>query len=578
MTQGAGLDDSQATLLGPTGFADLTEIPRNSQAPRLYVGPLDAPERYTLRELRSSGGEGELWLGTVRVSGHDLPVAIKILRELPARPLTTAAVKTSEQLELLRSIDHPNVVKVREAFVGPSPHAHGMADPNSRTLYSVMNYVDGEDLVKWVARNPNRSLADSINIVQCLAAALEYLHNGDGTDGTPVLHRDVKPANVIVTPNGKVRLVDFGMACLANNESVTVVGTPAYMAPELIAGNPASAASDRYGLGATAYFLITGVAPNAFDLANTRARLLAIPGVDDRIGFADALMTMLAADPGGRPTAMVDWATGLAAKAKTDQSDAQLADTAAPRSRAVSGTPVRSVVSGPTIVRDVATMDQTVVARVLPPVVPPTAPPMRVLPTAPPNPKPGAARRRRGFIAGVLAGLVIVGTGAFLAPRFVGSPDSPSSAPATTTASVDNPTSAAATYRACLWSPEGYSNVRATPESDAAVVRVLNNADCVLLTETQGQWHQLADGGWIQDSQLIADNEAVTNTANVAVRRTPDCNGEVVVRVSEGAILTVTGPGQGGWYPVSIGDYAGWSSAFHLRGPAVEILNHELCS
>jgi len=282
-----------------------------SDVDRLCVGPQDSPERYMLRELRSSGGEGELWLGEVQVADYRLPVAVKILRELPARPLTAAAQRTNQQLELLRSIDHPNIVKVREAFIGPVPHLPGTADPESQTLYSVMNYIEGDDLVKWTARNTDRTVLDSAWIIGRLAAALEYLHLGEGTAGTPVLHRDVKPANVIITPDKRVVLVDFGMATLAGSNAVTVVGTPAFMAPEVIRGNSASAASDRYGLGATSYFLLTGVAPDPFNLEATRARLLAVAGVDDRIGFANHVMNMLAVEPANRPTALIDWAEYL---------------------------------------------------------------------------------------------------------------------------------------------------------------------------------------------------------------------------------------------------------------------------
>jgi len=225
------------------------------------------------------------------------------------------------------------------------------------------------------------------------------------------------------------------------------------------------------------------------------------------------------------------------------------------------------------------------VATAIPPAAYPAAYPgppiMRpAAPVAPPA-RTAAPRRRRGFLVGLLVGFVIVFTAAFLAPRFANVSDSPS--PATTSVPADNPTGAVdptgvTAHRGCIWSAEGFSNVRSDPDATSAVVRILHNADCVALTNAQGQWRQLAEGGWIHNSQLIADDAAITTTANVAIRRTPECTGDIVARISDGSVLTVTGPGQNGWYPVSIGDYTGWSSAFHLRGPEVETLDHELCS
>ncbi|WP_166356181.1 protein kinase domain-containing protein [Phytoactinopolyspora limicola] len=276
------------------------------------VGPFGAPDRYKLTELRSRGGEGELWAGSVDVDGQELPVAVKILPAESDARNTQLSERLRGQAELLRSLDHPNLVKVREAFEGPAPHRPGESDPSTRALYFVMNLVPGENLVTWVERRPDRDPLEATRIISRLAAAIDYLHRGEATGGTAVLHRDVKPANVIVTPDGAVRLVDFGFARFADADSATLVGTPAYLAPEIVAGAPPSKASDRFGLGAIAYYLFTGEPPNPLDTAGMRTRLLAVTGVDDNEGFASHVLSMLERDPSRRPTDVVEWAQALA--------------------------------------------------------------------------------------------------------------------------------------------------------------------------------------------------------------------------------------------------------------------------
>lgn len=294
------------------------------------IGPFDAPDRYRLTELRSRGGEGELWLGTVDVGGQDLPVAVKVITPEP-ESFDAVATRLRAQAELLRSLDHPNVVKVREAFEGPEIHPDGAADTSSRALYLVMNFVAGDDLVTWVERRPERDVLEVTRIVSRLAAALDYLHRGEATGGVAVLHRDVKPANAIVGPDGSVRLVDFGFARFVDVDSRTLVGTPDYVAPEVVAGDSPGEGADRFGLGAVTYYLFTGAAPDLADPAGMRAALLAVKGVEDREGFADHVLAMLAREPSRRPVDVVAWAHGLAVGAVSQSF--QSVSSGRPRSR-----------------------------------------------------------------------------------------------------------------------------------------------------------------------------------------------------------------------------------------------------
>ena len=277
-----------------------------------FVGPFDAPDKYRLVELRSRGGEGEVWRGSLGVEGQDVPVAVKQILATNIDDLDQWRDRWRRQAEVLRSLQHPGLVTVREVFEGPEPHDAELADVNSSTLYLVMNWVEGPTLVEWVTRRVGRDVLESIAVVRGLASAVDYLHSGVAT-GAPIVHRDIKPANVIITDEGP-RLVDFGFVRgLADGEaSQTMVGTPSYVAPEVAAGLGASAASDRFSLGATAFFALTSKTPDLSDPRSLREHLASVGGLEDRPDVHEHLLAMLHPDPTHRPTSSLDWAQGLA--------------------------------------------------------------------------------------------------------------------------------------------------------------------------------------------------------------------------------------------------------------------------
>jgi hypothetical protein len=146
-----------------------------------------------------------------------------------------------------------------------------------------------------------------------LATAVDYLHSGAAT-GNPVLHRDIKPSNVIVSTRGPV-LVDFGFTRVLSDQPMTVVGTPYYMAPEVLGSGQTTPATDRYALGATAYFALTGLKPNPSDRAEMVAALEAIPGADTNPALANHVLSMMDVDASRRPLGAIAWAQQLVAGA-----------------------------------------------------------------------------------------------------------------------------------------------------------------------------------------------------------------------------------------------------------------------
>lgn len=289
------------------------------------AGPDSNPDRYELIELRGRGGEGELWYSTTTILGDQrLPVALKIVGPSPGSSVEETTSRLHEQAELLRSIDHPGIAKAREAFSGASPHGEGMADQATRTSYFVMNWVSGENLEASVVNAQRHDFSTSMGILTGICATVNHLHQGNATGGIPILHRDIKPANVIIN-NGQSTLVDFGLVRLQTHNATSISGSTNYMAPELLAGAPPTVASDRFGVGATAFFMLTSSNPNMGDLDGMRSKIIGLEGLLYPAEFADTLLSMLNPDPARRPLNLIEWAARLEALATTTDLNASAA-------------------------------------------------------------------------------------------------------------------------------------------------------------------------------------------------------------------------------------------------------------
>jgi len=203
--------------------------------------------RYRLDEFVASGGMGGVWRATDTVLGR--VVAVKVV--LPALLTEPGfAARFRAEARILAALRHPNVVDVYD--YGET------TTPTGDALYLVMAYVDGESLYQRIAAGP-LPVATTLAIVAQAADALEAAHVGG------IVHRDVKPGNLLIRPDGTVVLVDFGVARSAAVTAITtgnaVPGTALYMAPEQAMGQPVSAATDIYALGAVTYHCLTGHPP-----------------------------------------------------------------------------------------------------------------------------------------------------------------------------------------------------------------------------------------------------------------------------------------------------------------------------
>src|SRR5262245_13750976 len=226
--------------------------------------------RYRLVERLGEGGMSVVWRARDEVLARD--VAVKLLS---TRYLTdwTSRQRIRAEAQAAAKLSHPNIAGVfdygeSEADPDPADRQPGQLDRGLRSAapaggervpYIVMELLSGSTLAELLERGP-LPVPKVLKIGAEVAAALAAAHEQD------IVHRDVKPANVMVTTGGTAKVVDFGVAAvigdLAEHSSNAVLfGTPAYVAPERLEGGPVVAGTDVYGLGVLLYRMLTGYMP-----------------------------------------------------------------------------------------------------------------------------------------------------------------------------------------------------------------------------------------------------------------------------------------------------------------------------
>ncbi len=202
-------------------------------------------DRYRLDSRIAAGGMGEVWRAMDTVL--DRPVAVKLLRPEYAGQHDTLARFRAEARHA-GSLTHPGIARVYD--YGETGDGH--------PPYLVMELVDGPALTALIARGP-LSVAGALDVIAQTADGLDAAHSAG------LVHRDIKPGNLLVGPGGQVKITDFGIAHAAGSAPITragtLIGTPAYLAPERVGGGPASPASDLYSLGIVAWECLAGTPP-----------------------------------------------------------------------------------------------------------------------------------------------------------------------------------------------------------------------------------------------------------------------------------------------------------------------------
>ncbi len=211
-------------------------------------------DRYEVGELIGRGGMASVYRGRDLTLGRE--VAIKILESDLA---ADATFRTRFRLEAQAAsrMSHPTIVRVYDAGEDCEPDADGGTRP---VPYIVMELVSGRTLKEIIAAGPV-TIDDAIRYTDGILEALEYSHRAG------VVHRDIKPGNVMVTAGGHVKVMDFGIARAVSDSSSTVaettaiLGTAAYFSPEQAKGEPVDSRADVYSAGVVLYELLTGRPP-----------------------------------------------------------------------------------------------------------------------------------------------------------------------------------------------------------------------------------------------------------------------------------------------------------------------------
>jgi eukaryotic-like serine/threonine-protein kinase len=240
------------------------------------VGP------YRLLRQLGAGGMGVVWLAERIDGGLKRQVALKLPRLSWSSGLSE---RMNRERDILVSLDHPNIARIHDAGV----------DDHGRP-YLALEFVEGEAIDGYCKRL-GLSVPDRLRLVLQVARAVAHAH------ARLVVHRDLKPANILVTAEGQVRLLDFGIAKLLEGDltcetQLTRQGgralTPEYASPEQIRGEPLGTASDVYSLGVIAYELLAEAKPYQLRRASAAALEEAIESIDVR------LASSAAASPGTR--------------------------------------------------------------------------------------------------------------------------------------------------------------------------------------------------------------------------------------------------------------------------------------
>ncbi|GLU49875.1 serine/threonine-protein kinase [Nocardiopsis ansamitocini] len=250
--------------------------------------------RYRLEEQIGAGGMGEVWRATDTLLSR--PVAVKMLHTAQmGEPISRQRFRTEAQITA--ALSHAGIAQVYD---------YGEQDD---TAFLVMELVPGESLSTIIKRNPGFDADTALDVLCQAAQALAAAH------ARGIVHRDIKPGNLLVTEEGSVKLTDFGIA--RGNESVTltqtgmVMGTAQYISPEQVSGRPATQASDIYALGVVAYECLAGRPPFTADtplalaLMHTRE---APPPLPESVptSVRELVEWLLEKDPDARPGSAAD--------------------------------------------------------------------------------------------------------------------------------------------------------------------------------------------------------------------------------------------------------------------------------
>ncbi|MCM4083612.1 protein kinase domain-containing protein [Paractinoplanes hotanensis] len=248
--------------------------------------------RYRLVSIIGEGGMGRVWLARDELLGRDVAVKEITPEGFSRTELGDLRERAIREARAIAQISHPSVVRIFDVV------------DDGETPWIVMELIRSRSLLEVVEQDGPLTPEEAARVGLAVLAGLRAAHRGG------ILHRDVKPANVLMTADGRVVLTDFGLATLAGDSSMTrpgvVLGSPSYLAPERALDEPADAKGDLWSLGATLFTAIEGHAPyqKSSPMATLSALMTEPPPVSERAGVLQpALVALLRKNPDERADA-----------------------------------------------------------------------------------------------------------------------------------------------------------------------------------------------------------------------------------------------------------------------------------
>ena len=265
--------------------------------------------RYRIQCLLGKGGMGAVYLAHDEVLGD--VVALKVISSAWAADEAAMIERFKREAAAARKVSSPNVIRI-----------HDLGEARPGMLYLSMEYVQGRTLADVITSRGLVPVGECVDILGQICVGLEAAHQAG------VIHRDLKPGNVLVGERNAVKIIDFGLAKATAADGMTatgmLMGTPYYMSPEQVRGRRVDAASDIYSLGALAYHLVTGRPPfsgeNAIAVGFAHLSETPAPPRQFRLEISAELdrtiVRSLAKEPGERPRSAAEFRTSMTAAAK----------------------------------------------------------------------------------------------------------------------------------------------------------------------------------------------------------------------------------------------------------------------
>lgn len=426
--------------------------------------------RYRIVRLLGQGGFGAVY----RAWDINLnrPCAVKENLDTSSE----AQRQFTREATVLANLSHPNLPRVTDHFILPE-----------QGQYLVMDFVDGEDLASLLKHQSPLPVAQVLPWITQVADALIYLHSRH----PPVVHRDVKPANIRLTPDGRAMLVDFGLVKLFNPSLRTTLGaravTPGYAPPEQYGQGNTDARTDLYALGATLYNLITGQEPMESVQRMVGGKMPAASALNSQVPAAvsTAIEKAMHLEPSQRFSNLVEFKAALLAPVEAPFLVRPAADAYV---RPAAGPAAEPLAAGPPPARIPAT-------QVMPP--PRPAVPMPAIPHAPAYQPAPEKKSRSSFWVGLIVFLIICLAGALLA-GILASQGQQTSGQQTNDANARlaaarGQQTATAQLGATLTAMYDAAQVQSTRQAREALIAAAENTKIVVFQPTSGELTHNAD-------------------------------------------------------------------------------------